>query len=156
MRKGSYAMRALRQDFHRMTDKTRMPTEEEIESFIGERAKEAWSQIRRFIEDHYDVTRETVFYGAKYGWTIRYRKSGKTLCSLFPENGGFTVLIVLGKKESEKALSIRDELSSKIRKLLGETEQLHDGRWLWIRLLTASDTDDIKKLLQIKRKPKKT
>ena len=144
------------QDFCRMTDKAREPTEEEIVSFIGEQTKEAWLEIRQFLEDRYDLVPETIFYGAKYGWTIRYRKGGKTLCSLFPEKGGFTVLIVLGKKESEKALSIRDELSSKIYKLLGNTEQLHDGRWLWIRLLTTSDTDDVKKLLQIKRKPKKT
>ncbi len=143
------------QDFSRMTEKTHKPTEEEIVSFIGEQAKDAWLDIRQFLEDNYGLVPETVFYGAKYGWTIRYRKSGKTLCSLFPEKGGFTVLIVLGKKEAEKAFLIRDELSSKIRKLLGDTEQLHDGRWLWIRLLTANDTDDVKKLLQIKRKPKK-
>ena len=146
----------MRQDFHRMTDKAREPTAEEMLSFIGERAKEAWLEIRQFLEDRYDLVPETIFYGTKYGWTIRYRKGGKTLCSLFPEKGGFTVLIVLGKKESEKALSIRDELSSKIHKLLGNTEQLRDGRWLWIRLLTTRDTDDVKKLLQIKRKPKKT
>lgn len=139
-----------------MADKTHKPTEEEIESFIGEQAKEAWREIRKFIESHYDFVPETVFYGEKYGWTIRYRKSGKTLCSLFPEKGGLTVLIVLGKKESEKALSTRDQLNSKIKELLGSTEQLRDGRWLWIRLLTVEDTDDVKKLLQVKRKPKKT
>jgi hypothetical protein len=142
-------------DFSRMTDKARKPTEEEMVSFIGEPAKEAWREIRQFLEGRYDLVPETLFYGAKYGWTIRYRKGGKTLCSLFPEKGRFTVLIVLGRKESEKALLIRDELSSKVRKLFGDTEQLHDGRWLWIRLLTASDTEDVKKLLQIKRKPKK-
>ena len=144
------------QDFRRMTDKTREPTEEEMLSFIGEQAKEAWLEIRQFLEDRYDLVPETIFYGTRYGWTIRYRKGGKTLCSLFPEKGGFTILIVLGKKESKKALSIRDELSSKICVLLGDTEQLHDGRWLWIRLLRTSDTDDVKKLLGIKRKPKKS
>ena len=143
------------EDFIRMTDKNQKPNEEEIESYIGEQAKEAWQEIRDFIDSHYDFVPETAFYGAKYGWTIRYRKSGKTLCSLFPETGGFTVLLVLGKKESEKALSIQDELSSKIKQLLVETKQLHDGRWLWIRLLSVKDTYDLKKLLRIKRKPKK-
>lgn len=146
----------VERDFRRMIDKTHIPTEEEMESFIEEQAREPWLEIRRFIEDRYDLTPETIFYGTKYGWTVRYRKSGKTLCSLFPEKGGFTILIVLGKKESEKALSMRDELSSKIQKILGDTEQLRDGRWLWIRLLTTKDTDDIKKLLRIKRKPKYT
>jgi len=146
----------VERDFRRMIDKTHKPTEEEMESFIEEQAREPWLEIRRFIEDRYDLTPETIFYGTKYGWTVRYRKSGKTLCSLFPEKGGFTILIVLGKKESEKALSMRDELSSKIQKILRDMEQLHDGRWLWIRLLTTKDTDDIKKLLRIKRKPKHT
>lgn len=145
----------MEQDFRRITDKKHKPTEQEILGYIGERAKEAWLEVRQFIEDRYDLVPETIFYGTKYGWTIRYRKSGRTLCSLFPEKGGFTVLIVLGKKESEKALLLRSELSSKIRKLFEDTEQLHDGRWLWIRLLTTSDTHDVKKLLQLKRKPKK-
>lgn len=139
-----------------MTDKATKPSEEEMTNFIGEPARRAWLEIRKFIEDHYDIMPETIFGGAKYGWGVRYRKSGKTLCSLTPEKGAFTVLIVLGKKESEKALSTRDELSSKIYKLIENTKQLHDGRWLWIRLSTASGTEDVKKLLQIKRKPKKT
>ena len=146
----------MEQTFPRMTDKATKPSEEEMTNFIGESARRAWLEIRKFIEDHYDIMPETIFGGAKYGWEVRYRKSGKTLCSLTPEKGAFTVLIVLGKKESEKALSTRDELSSKIYKLIENTKQLHDGRWLWIRLSTASGTEDVKKLLQMKRKPKKT
>jgi len=72
------------QDFPRMTEKAHKPTEEEMIDFIGERTKEAWLEIRRFIEDRYDVAPEVIFYGAKYGWTVRYRKSGKTLCSWLP------------------------------------------------------------------------
>jgi len=142
------------QDFSRMIDKAHKPTEEEMIDFMGEPAKEAWVEIRRFIEEHYDIVPETVFGGAKYGWEIRYRKSGKTLCSLTPEKGGVMVLIVLGKHESEKALSMRNELSPKMYRLIENTKQLHDGRWLWIRLLTANDVNDVKKLLPIKRKPK--
>jgi hypothetical protein len=145
----------MERDFPRMKDGTHKPTEKEMVAFIGERARKAWLEIRRFIEDSYDLMPETVFYGAKYGWTVRFRKSGKTLCSLFPEKGGFTVLLVLGKKESDKALEMKDELSLKTHKLIKETEQLHDGRWLWIRLLNTKDADDLKKLLQMKRKPKK-
>ena len=123
-------------------------------NFIGP-AKGAWIELRRFIDEYYDIVPETVFGGTKYGWAVRYRKSGKTLCALTPEKGRVTVLIVLGKQESEEALSMRKELSSKMYKLIEDTEQLHDGRWLWIRLLTAKDVEDVKKLLPIKRKPKK-
>ena len=63
--------------------------------------------------------------------------------------------MVLGKKDSEKVLLMRDELNSRVNDLIGNTKQLHDGRWLWIRLLAMNDVDDVKKLLQTKRKPKK-
>ena len=145
----------IEQDFRRMSDKAHEPTEKAILDFIGEPAKEAWVEIRRFIEDRYGLVSDTVFYGAKYGWTVRYRKGGKTLCSLFPEKGAFTVLIVLGSKESEIASSLREELGPKVQKLIGDTQQLHDGRWLWVRLLAMSDIDDVMKLLQVKRKPRK-
>jgi len=41
----------MEQDFCRMTDKAREPIEEEMLSFIGEQAKEAWLEIRQFLED---------------------------------------------------------------------------------------------------------
>jgi len=96
-----------------------------------------------------------VFYGKKYGWAIRYRKSGKTLCSLFPEKGTFTALVVLGGKEAEKALSVLEEFGPRVRKLLEGTEQLRDGRWLWIRVLSEDEAEDIQELLRVKRRPRK-
>lgn len=135
-----------------MLDKEHQPTETEILNTIGRTT--AWLDLRQYLEGNYDFVPELVFYG-KYGWTIRYRKSGKTLCSLFPEKGAFTALVVLGKKEAEKALSMLDEFSPGVRSLLGNTEQLHDGRWLWIKVLTIDDSNDIKVLLRVKRRPKK-
>jgi hypothetical protein len=81
-----------------MTDKAKEPSEEEMANFIGEPAKKAWLETRKFVEEHYNIMPETIFGGAKYGWEIRYRRSGKTLCSLTPERGTFAVLIVLGKR----------------------------------------------------------
>jgi len=47
------------------------------------------------------------------------------------------------------------QFNAKIRKVIAETEQLYDGRWLWIRVLEQSDVDDIIELLKLKRKPTK-
>ena len=75
---------------------TRLPTDDrwsthllkkEIADFIGEPAKTAWTEISRFIKEHYDIIPEIMFGGSKYGWEVRYRKSGKTLYTLTPEKG---------------------------------------------------------------------
>ncbi len=136
-------------------DGTHTPTEQAMADFIGEPAKGAWAKLRRFLKENYDIVPEMIF-DKKHGWDVRYRKSGKTLVTLTPEKGAVRILLVLGREESEKALSMQKELSPKMYELIENTKQLHDGRWLWIRLFQAEDVNDIQKLLPIKRKPKKT
>jgi len=142
-------------EYQRMMDGTYTPIEKEMTDFIGEPAKGGWVELRRFLKENYEIMPEMIF-DKKHGWDVRYRKSGKTLITLTPEKGAVRVLIVLGREESEKALSMRNKLSSQMYSLIENTKQLHDGRWLWIRLFQTKDASDIEKLLTIKRKPKKT
>ncbi|MFW9845801.1 MAG: DUF3788 domain-containing protein [Candidatus Thorarchaeota archaeon] len=131
------------------------PTDKELLEFIGNRASKNWTGVQVFLEENYDFTPELKDYGKKYGWAIRYRKSGKTLTTLYPEKGGFTIQIVLGKKEVENFEGIRKDVSPEIVDLFESTKQFHDGRWLWIRQPEMGSIDDIKKLIMLKRKPKK-
>lgn len=137
-----------------MLDGDVRPIKDEIENTISENSF-LWSDMCKYLKENYNFNPELVYYGKKYGWTIRYRKSGKTLCSLFPEKDAFTVLVVLGMKEVEKTYSTIDKLNSEFRSLFENTEQLRDGRWLWIRVLAKDDIESIKLLLNTKRKPKK-
>ena len=141
-------------DFERMLDKEQQLTEAEMLAHVGG-AGDAWKALRGFVEDNYDFVPEIYFGGRKYGWTLRYRKSGKTLTALFPETGAFTALVILGKKDAEKALAMLNEFSADMRRTLAETEQLHDGRWLWIRVTKVEQIPDIQKLITCKRRPKK-
>ena len=139
--------------FDRLLNKSERPSESQIIQFIGSRAW-LWSRIHEYMEKNYDFQPELVFFTKKYGWTIRYRKSGKTLCYFFPENDAFSILIVLGAKESEKVEIIKDKLNKKVKDVFENTEQLHDGRWMWLRILEKSDIDSLILLLNAKKKPK--
>ena len=140
-------------NYERMLDKAHRPTEAQILETIGQTT--AWLDLRQYVERSYsDWMPELTFFAKQYGWTIRYRKSGKTLCYLFPERGAFSVLIILGKQEAEEALAMADEFGADARAVLEGTQQLHDGRWLWIRVLNVDDAEDVKRLLRVKRKPR--
>jgi hypothetical protein len=138
--------------FARMTDEDHKPNEAEIRAVIG--SDNLWTGLKAYLDRHYDFLPELVFYGRKYGWTIRYRKGGKTLVSLFPEHGAFTALIVLGKKEGEKAADILADLSTSTKELVENTRQLHDGKWLWIRVCEPGQAEDVRRLLSVKHRPK--
>lgn len=111
----------------RMLDKGNTPTDEEMLRTFG-RASEAWASLRAMLAERYpDVLPEIHYGGARYGWQVRYRKGGRPLVSLFPEQDGFTSLVVLGRAEATKAEAILDRLSPAMQRLLGGTAQLHDG-----------------------------
>lgn len=141
--------------YQRMLDKEHKPSDKEIADYLGHKAGEAWAAIVSFLNTHYDFLPELDFGGTKYGWSIRYRRSGKSLCTLYPERGAFTILIVLGKKEVAQFEEHMNEFSVRFVELFKSARQFHDGRWVWIRILDKSDAEDVRRLLIVKRKPKK-
>jgi hypothetical protein len=137
----------------RMLDKSHAPTEEEVLAFIGQTAGQLWSTLSHFVRETYDLTPEWKYEGAKNGWTLYCRKSGRALVNLSPDHEGFTALVVLGAQEAEKALAAADTLGPAVREILENAQVFHDGRWLWIRVKTARDAEDIQRLLLIKKNP---
>ncbi|MHA2066006.1 MAG: DUF3788 domain-containing protein [Candidatus Thorarchaeota archaeon] len=140
----------------RMLDIDTEPTSEDIVRFIkGKRAVVSWKRLQEYLSLHYNLhVPELQFGGQKYGWCIRYRRGGKTLCTLYPEIGGFTILIVYGRKEVETFMERQSEISDQLVTQFKETKQFHDGKWLWIQLRDSTLLDDLKIMLAIKRRPR--
>jgi len=140
--------------FDRLLNKQETPSDNQIHEYIGSRV-ELWESIHTYVKTHYEFKPELVFFTKKYGWTIRYRRSGKTLCYFFPEEDAFSILIVLGAKEAANLETMRNEVNDNIMTVFDTTEQLHDGRWMWVRILDESDLESLILLLNAKKKPKK-
>lgn len=131
----------------------KIPAEEELQQIIGEDKYKAWSEINSFIEKNYNV--ESMWdKGGKTGiYELKYRKSGKTLCALYPRQLGIRILIIFGKAEREKFEKSRHEFTQYIRSFYDNTHQYHDGKWLYLDYDSDLSIEDIKKLILIKKKP---
>jgi hypothetical protein len=130
-------------------DKEYQSTETAVLAALG--AKRAlWEELTQFVADNYPIPGEWNFGGKNYGWNLWYRTSGKTLVTLYPQDRYFVAQIVLGKDQVEQALALK--LGKNVGTVLTETPQLHDGRWLFIKVKTKRDAADIRQLLQIKRR----
>ncbi len=132
-------------------DRAHQPTTKEVFDALGSR-QTLWVGLTQFIADNYPIPGEWNFGGKNYGWNIWYRKSGKTLLTLYPQEGYFVAQIVLGKDQVEQALNLK--LGKNVGTVLAETPQLHDGCWLFIKVKTEKDMKDIQQLLQVKRRPR--
>ena len=133
-------------------DKGHPPSPEELIAILGIAAP-LWEGLLKFIEDAYQIPAEFSYGGKKYGWNLWYRKAGKSLVTLFPQQGYFIAQVVLGREQVEKAMGL--SLGEKVGNLLRETHQLHDGKWLFIHTSDSIDVQDIQQLLLIKRRPLK-
>lgn len=132
-----------------------IPNIEQLEFLLGETAMEAWNELIGFIELNYKFV-PVWDEGGKYGiWEVKYRRSGRTLCAFYVKKEQFTVLVILGKSERESFELLHKEFSPEIIELYTNTRQYHDGKWLWINVFDMSLIEDIKRLIIIKKKPKR-
>jgi len=134
------------------TDKTHKPSTAEIVAAIGSK-QPLWDNLIAFITDSYRLKSDFVFYGKKYGWALRFRKSGKALLSLYPSQESFTAQIIISQAQAEKALS--SELSKKANKVIEDAHPYPEGRWLFIKVESEQDLHDVKQLLRVKSKQPK-
>ena len=107
-------------------DKEIPPTESEIRDFVG---TELFTELHNYLCDSYKVKPKQTYSGCSMdnniwrGWNIKYQKNGKSLCTIYPQQGYFLVLVP-GKPfevrsndtvgEVKLAIEIRnDEISAK-------------------------------------------
>ena len=140
----------------RMTDGTKVPNEKAVAKWIGNENYKRWKKIFKFIDENYNglFKLDDWLFGGKHGWYLRIKKS-KSFCSFIPEKNRFLILIVFGGEERKKTELILKELHPAIRKKYKEAKTYHDGKWLVIDVDRDEIIEDIKKMLIIKRKPKR-
>jgi len=134
------------------TDKLHQPTIEETYAAVGSK-QPLWENLTAFIADSYRLKSDFAFYGKNYGWALRFRKAGKALLSLYPGQESFTAQIIISQTQAEKALS--SGLSKKATKIIEEDHPYPEGRWLFIKVESEQDLNDVKQLLIVKSKQSK-
>ena len=132
------------------TDRLHQPTMEEIRAAIGSKRR-LWENLTSLIADTYRLKSDFAFYGKNYGWALRFRKAGKALLSLYPGQESFIAQIIVSQVQTEKALS--SGLSKKAGKIIQDAYPYPEGRWLFIKVESEQDMNDVKQLLIAKAQP---
>lgn len=137
-----------------MYNKEPLPTYDEIRCFIGNNVVKKFDEVINFIEENYDFNKEICYGGKNFGVLIRFRRSGKTLISIFPEKNCFSCVLVYGKKEIEQFEARKNEFSDYMNAIFSETKQYHDGKWMLIRIEDEKYINELKEMIKIKKKLK--
>lgn len=127
------------------------PTDEQIAAFID---SDLWGNLNTFLQENYGVEHTKSFSACsgQPGWNVKYKKAGRSLCTLYPMKGYFIALVVIGSKEYEEALETIPMCSEYTRELFENTQHSAGGRWLMINVTNEAILEDAKRLIQVRRK----
>lgn len=115
--------------------------------------KDIKSTLIRFIIQNYQPDIISVPHKKDSNIEARYRRGGKTICTIESNESSLKVLIVLGQKEVDAVKKSLKSFSPVIQETFLKAKQYHDGRWLFIEIKEPALEKDIEKLLLIKHRP---
>lgn len=130
------------------------PTKEQIDEYI---ANPLWVELAAFLQQSYGVQPQYSYSGCsgQPGWNIKYKKSGRSICTLYPMQGFFIALVVIGAKEQPETELSLPTYSQYLQSLYAATPFSAGGRWLMIQVTNPEILNDVKQLVQIRQKIKK-
>lgn len=134
-----------------MLDK--IPNAEEMTALVGQPLYDVWNALCALIDERYDMECLWNKGGKAWIYEYKYRRGGKTLCSLYARENCVGFLIILGKEERSKFEAERMGYAKEVQQVYDEATTYHDGKWLMFAPTDTSLFDDLVKLLGIKRKP---
>lgn len=76
------------------------------------------------------------------------------MCTLYPMDGYFIALVVVGKKEVTEAEFMLPTFSQYTQDLYNKTDFYIGGKWLMMHVTDIEILEDIKRLIRIRVKPK--
>lgn len=130
-----------------------IPDENDMIALIGQSLYDVWQKLCAAIDEKYDMDRIWNSGGKAWTYEYKYRRGGKTLCSLYARENRMGFMIILGKDERAKFEAARNNYSELFQKIYDETKTYHDGKWLMFEPIDTSLFGDFVQILAIKRKP---
>ena len=114
-----------------------------------------WENFCEFMRNTYNATIKFEFSKCnwEYGWNVKFKKGSKSLCTVYPRENYFTILIVIGKREKKLFEDMFSSFSSDIQKIYKETSEGNGQKWIMIDLENKDKKyEDVKKIIEIRNK----
>ncbi|MDE6983919.1 MAG: DUF3788 domain-containing protein [Lachnospiraceae bacterium] len=115
------------------SDSTCTPTLAEIGDFIN---NPLWDAFCTYLSRQYNA-KPTISFSKcswEYGWNIKFKKGSKALCTVYPRENSFVLMVVIGRKEKDLFEQSLPTFCPQIRQICEETQEGNGQRWLMIPL----------------------
>lgn len=84
------------------------------------------------------------------GWNIKFKRAGRSLCTLYPMEGYFIALVVIGERERAETELMLPSCTEYLQKPYKETKAGMGRKWLMIHVTDEAVLEDVKKCIAIR------
>jgi len=133
-------------------DRSSEPSMEQIGGYVSGEAGKRWSDITAAVEAEFGAKPQIAYSvcAGKPGWNVKYKKSGKALCTLYPEKSRYIALVVLSIKDMELFEVVRSGYTPYLNALYEKCTLFNGTKWLMISVTDDAIQEDVKKLMHLK------
>ena len=131
--------------------KEKSPSMEQVTEYIN---NSLWTDFNNRIQSTYR-TRPWMEHGRcsmQAGWNIKYKKGGKSLCTLYPMQGYFIVLVVVGSREFTEAEFLMPQCSDYVQTVFKNTKTGNGQKWLMLDVRDREIMDDVFRLINLRKR----
>lgn len=129
-----------------------MPDDGAIRAFIN---SPLWEELQDYLSRAY-LAQPKMEYSrcsAQPGWNIKYKKKSRSLCTLYPVQGRFIALVVIGAREEPQMLQQMAEYTEYVRELYAAAAAVMGGRWMMVEVTDRDILEDVKRLVACRLPP---
>jgi len=128
------------------------PSMAQIQNHIMGDAGTRWRRLTSHLEQNVKSKPQITYStcAGKPGWNVKYKKSGRALCTLYPESESFMALVVLGERDHEAFNASAPVYTEYTRDMYETCKPLGSAKWLMISVVSDEILDDILKLIHLK------
>ena len=127
------------------------PTWEQVTEYIG---SPLWAEFNERIQSAYQIKpcMEYSRCSMQAGWNIKYKKGGKSLCTLYPMQGYFIALVVVGGHELMEAEFLMPQCSDYVQTVFKNTKTGNGQKWLMLDVRDRGIMDDVFRLINLRKR----
>lgn len=125
---------------------------EELSGYMKEPALSWWIDINSFLQNKYKATPKMSYSkcSMQKGWNVKYKKSGNSLCTLYPEKDSFIVLIVIKLELASIIEAMENEFEPAVLDVVRSARPFNGTKWLMIRVESEAVLENVRELLVLK------
>ncbi len=126
----------------------------DFNDFTGFVNSPLWNKFHELLQKEYKTAPKIEYSkcSAQRGWNIKYKKSGKSLCTLYPMENYFIALVVINEKMKPRAGLVINECGEYLQDLFMRTPFSCGGQWMMIHVSDKLIFEDLMKLIFVRSK----